>query len=310
MFRIIFSIVLSFLSLFGFAQNENRPKPVFDFLSRFPHVRDFCMNPAQDEAYFTIQSPNEEIAVIVCSKKTNGQWSEPELTGFTGTHRDIEPFVTSDGLRLFFASNRPLQDSAKPKSDYDIWYVKRDDRNAPWSAAIHLEGPVNTENNEFYPSLSSNGNLYFTSDADNETSKDDIYRSVWDGRAYTVPVKLDQRINSPGYEFNAYVSPDEQILIYTAYNRMDGLGSGDLYLSRKDAGGQWSQSYNLGAGINSKSMDYCPFWDPANQMLYFTSKRSAVQPQNFHSLKEFVEATVQYENGFSRLYKVALKHPK
>ncbi|HEX5625454.1 MAG TPA: exo-alpha-sialidase [Saprospiraceae bacterium] len=310
MFKNLILIILSIPPMLALSQSHYGPEPVFDFLTRFDHVRDFCLNPTQDEAYFTIQSPNEEIAVIVFSKKTNGQWVEPKLTSFTGTYRDIEPFITPDGLRLFFSSNRPLVKGDAPKADYDIWYVKREINNGPWSEPIHLEGPVNTLHNEFYPFLSKNGNLYFTSDANHESSKDDIYYSAWGGKAYGKPILLDQQINSPGYEFNAYISPDEDMLIFTAYNRSGGMGSGDLYLSRKDSLGHWTSSYNLGNTINSKYMDYCPFWDAANQLLYFTSKRSTVTPKTFLSLLAFEQVAGQYENGLSRLYKVAFIPPE
>ena len=36
---------------------------------------------------------------------------------------DYDPFVTADGNRLYFDSNRPVE--GKPNRDFDIWYVEK-----------------------------------------------------------------------------------------------------------------------------------------------------------------------------------------
>ncbi|WP_321538323.1 hypothetical protein [Flavobacterium piscinae] len=46
------------------------------------------------------------------------------MVSFTGKYKDLEPFLSTDGLKLYFASNRPLTESGEPK-DFDIWYVER-----------------------------------------------------------------------------------------------------------------------------------------------------------------------------------------
>ena len=84
---------------------------------------------------------------------------------------------------------------------------------------------VNSENNEFYPTLADNNNLYYTMESNSGLGKDDIYCCKWDGTNYSKPILLDTHINSDGYEFNAFISRDEQMLIYTKYNTDDGFGS-------------------------------------------------------------------------------------
>jgi hypothetical protein len=94
-----------------------------------------------------------------------------------------------------------------------------------------------------------------------------------DGK-YAAPVSLPEAINSKGYEFNAFVDPDEEFILFSAYGRADDIGKGDLYISVKK-NGQWQQAINLGKNINSASLDYCPFvtWD--KQYLFFTSSRAS-----------------------------------
>lgn len=230
------------------------------------------------------------------------------MVPFTGKYRDIEPFLASNQLRLYFASNRPLNDSIAEAKDFDIWYVERQSLQANWSEPINMGAPINTEHGEFYASVANNGNIYFSSDrTEGSKGKDDIYLSSWNGNAYTSPISLGGSINTTGYEYNAFIAPDESYLLYGAYNREGGLGSGDIYISYRNEDGIWGASKNLGEGINSRSMDYCPFIDANSNTLYFTSRRSDINRTEFKSIEAFEQEINKYSNGFSRLYKVTFK---
>ena len=163
----------------SFSQEIAQPTAAFEFLSKYSNFRDFTISTNQKEVYFTIQSNDEQVSRIAFIKKTNKKWSEPKLVPFTSKHRDIEPFLSSDGLKLYFASNRPLCDSISTSKDYDIWYVERKNNNEEWSKPINIGEPINTSNDEFYPSVTTKGNLYFTSESHNSLGKDDIFCSKW-----------------------------------------------------------------------------------------------------------------------------------
>ena len=300
-------LILLFVSKIGFAQEQTKPIAAFDFLKKYINTRDLAFSPTQDEVYFTIQNTNEEVSAIAFSKKVNQKWTEPKLINFSGKHRDIEPFLSSDGLKLYFSSNRPMHDSITASKDYDIWFVERNNLKSEWSAPKNLGAPVNTINNEFYPSLTKNGNIYYTSDGSKSLGKDDIFFSKWENNKYSEPTTLGQNINSAGFEFNAFVSPDEKFLIFTGYNRPEGLGSGDLYISFKDKNGEWEKAKNMGANVNSSLMDYCPFYDTKTETLYFTSKRNSTSNLGFKSIEDLEKEINKYENGFSRIYKYNLK---
>ncbi|RXR32513.1 hypothetical protein EQG68_06720 [Flavobacterium piscinae] len=296
---------LLLISSIAISQIKSNVEPAFEFFSNYHHVRDFTISSNQNEAYFSIVSPNEKLSAIAYIKKVKEQWSKPELVSFTGKYKDLEPFLSTDGLKLYFASNRPLTESGEPK-DFDIWYVERKNTKSEWSSPINVGSPINTTADEFYPTVANNKNLYYTSDSDKSMGKDDIFMSVWNGENYKIPVRLEETINSIGFEFNAYISPDETFLIYTIYGSSDGLGSGDLYISFKDNEGNWKKSFNL-KEFNSESMDYCPFYDASTQTLYFTSKRSLPATKSFKTIEEFESEIQKYQNGLSRIYKVSLK---
>jgi hypothetical protein len=53
------------------------------------------------------------------------------------------------------------------------------------------------------PSLTKNGDSYFTVEADYGKGKEDIVMCAFKNGAYEKPVSLPEAINSAGYEFNA-----------------------------------------------------------------------------------------------------------
>jgi len=311
MMRKKISSLLVFLPLatITFCQNIGNVVSVNDKLNQFVNVRDFCISDDGDEVYFSIQSPFQEISQIAFMKKIKGRWSDPQLMSFSDKYSYLEPFLSPNQNKLYFVSNRPLHDSTDKAKDYDIWWVERKDKNSPWSKPLNVGKPVNSENNEFYPSLSSNNNLYFTSEVPNGRGKDDIFFCKWEGK-YSSPVLLDTNINSGGEEFNAFISRNEDVLLFTKYNSEGGLGSGDLYIAKKEKGGAWSKAQNLGAAINTKFMEYCPFYDEKNEVLYFTSRRNSIQPRKFKNVADFQETISRSENGLSKIYKVEFKIKK
>jgi WD40-like Beta Propeller Repeat len=234
--------------------------------------RDMAISPDGNDLFYTIQWSYGTFSVILHSKKISGQWSTPRTAWFSGRFNDLEPAFSPDGNRLYFTSNRPWDKSDSSKKDYDIWYIQK--KSNGWEPPVPLDTLINTDKDEFYPSLSKNGNLYFT--RDNEDSKDDIFFSPFRNGKYERPRPLPEAINSKGYDFNAFVDPDENFIIFSSYKRPDDLGGGDLYYSLKKDG-SWLPAVHFGAEINSSSLDYSPFVSADKRYFFFTSKRQLVK---------------------------------
>jgi len=300
--------LLVLFSSMTFSQEKSVEPFLPQIFSQFPNVRDIAISSEGDEIYFSVQSYADEVSFIAFAKKTNDTWMEPEIVKFSGKYFDIEPLLSSDGLKLYFASNRPMIDAENKIKDFDIWFVERKNKSTDWSNPINLGAPVNSDKDEFYPSIANSNNFYFTSNQRATKGRDDIFVSHWKGGKYLEPVSLSDSINTDGYEFNAFIAPDESYIIYTAYQREDGFGSGDLYISYKISDSTWTKAKNLGREINSEKMDYCPFVD-TNNNLYFTSKRTSVNDpeKTFSSVQGFLNKVSKYDNGLSRIYKTKIK---
>lgn len=303
----------SFLLFISLASNAQKtfllelksppPTPVLlaeGSISSHINERDFALSPDGNEIYYTISTPKSSFQTIVFSKKQkDNKWSAPEVATFAGTYSDLEPAFSADGNALYFSSNRPV--TGKASKDFDIWKVTRTDRG--WSEPQNLGAPVNTEADEFYPSITASGNLYFTAAYKGGVGKEDIYVSSFVNRQYQKPVVLDTAVNSKLWEFNAFVSPDERFILFTSYGRKDDSGGGDLYISVKDNSGKWKPAQNL-KELNSKQLDYCPFVSPDGKILFFTSERHLL-PSTFSaraSYKDIANSISQPLNGTGNIY--------
>ncbi|WNW00961.1 hypothetical protein RRF68_08115 [Tenacibaculum sp. HL-MS23] len=301
-------IVIIFLLLFQNINAQEAKMFLPKLFNGLPNVRDFSLNNTGDEFYFTVESYTKEYSFIAFSKKINNLWTEPKTVAFSGKYKDLEPFLSPDGLRLFFASNRKNNTSNEIKKDIDIWYVVRKSITDDWSKPINVGEVINTVADEFYPSVTNNGDLFFTASYDSTKRKEDIYVSRFIDNKYTTPVSLSTNVNSEKYEFNAFVAPDESYIIFTSYGRKDDLGQGDLYISRKDNNNNWLPAKHLGKEINSKKLDYCPFVDSNTNMLYYTTSKNTI-PKSFKSrktMKETINFINSNANGLSRIYEVSL----
>jgi len=264
--------------------------------------RDFTLSPLGDELFYTIQSTRFVKSVIIYRRKVNGKWQKPVIAPFSGKYRDLEAFFSPDGSSIYFASDRPANPGDSTK-DFDIWKTVR--KGNEWEEPVNLGPKVNSEKgDEFYPSVTRSGNIYFTaSPVNGGIGKEDILVCRFENGNYGERVVLDTTVNTKGYEFNAFVDPEERFILFTCQQgRKDEIGGGDLYISKKNEQDQWMPAVNLGKTVNSKGLDYCPFvsWD--KKILFFTSNRNLLAGSDIASFEDLVERLGRPGNGFDDIY--------
>src|SRR5450432_2085219 len=152
--------------------------------------RDMTISPDGNDLFYTIQWYFGLYSVILHAQKINGRWTKPDTAWFSGKFNDMEPAFSPDGSRLFFTSNRALNGSDSVK-DYDIWYMQK--KGNIWEGPFNPGAPVNTDKDEFYPSLTKSGTLNFT--RNNEESGDDIFISEFKEGKYSLPQPLPAAVN-------------------------------------------------------------------------------------------------------------------
>ncbi len=269
------------------------------------YERDIAISTEGDMVIHTLGNYKQTRRCLVMIRKVEENWSEPEIVTLSGKYQDIEPFITPDGSRLYFASNRPI-DGDTSRADYNIWFSDRVDDN--WGNPVALDTLINTRGDEFYPSVSEDGDLYFTATREEGLGLEDIFHSTFVNGEFQRPVALDSTINSSRYEFNAYISPDEELIIFSSYGRQDGFGGGDLYYSTRNENGSWNKSINMGPSVNSTKLDYCPFVDWPRNNFYFTSERVAANRQPITSIDDLILESNSILNGYGNIYRVGFKN--
>lgn len=258
-----------------------------------------AFSPTGDTLFFVKCSPDFNSWTIFVSYNINNKWSQPEVAEFSG-YMDADPFFSKDGNTLFFISNRPVTESDSLKSDLDIWKVEKSENG--WSKPIHLDPPINSSEDEFYPTFSNNGTMYFGSSRKGGFGSCDIYKSELKNGEYKEAINLGEKINTSDNEYEPYISPDESFMIFMA-TYPKGLSNADLYISYNE-NGNWTKAEKLPYPYNSTAIDFSPkiTWDGKHYL--FSSTRNFYKKNNLKS-----ETTEQYNyrirnvgNGMGDIY--------
>jgi Periplasmic component of the Tol biopolymer transport system len=227
-----------------------------------------AFSPDGKTLYFVRSTPNFSLWTILVSRFAEGRWSTPEVAPFSGQYSDADPFITSDGSRLYFISNRPVVGKSTP--DLDIWVMEK--TAAGWSEPKNVGAPINSSGSEWYPTVAASGTIYFGSDREGGKGRTDIYRSRFVNGKYTEAENLGDAINTQANEFEPLIAPDESFLIIMAGGRSDARGGWDLYISY-NRNGMWTKPANLGDKINSSGNEYSPIISPDSKYFFWTSTR-------------------------------------
>jgi hypothetical protein len=264
-----------------------------------------AFTPDGNTLYFNRADPTRyTFQLIMVSHFRNGRWTKPEVASFSGRWRDIDPALSPDGKRLFFASNRPVKDGEPVRKDFDVWMVERD--GTVWSAPRHVP-EASTDESETNTSVAANGALYVTRMPVGTGGKRAIYRHPWKDGRYGPGEKLPAIINDATHGAgNHYISPDERYLLFSSENRPGSLGRYDLWVSFREANG-WSTPRNLGAAVNRGDV-LTPVVVPARGVLVYASRPPFQQePRDKPYTTEEFEARLRSPgNGQGDLYEVAL----
>lgn len=201
---------------------------------------------------------------------TEDGWSAESVVISDPRYTFGDPFLSPDQDRLYFISNRPLEQLDGPPKDFDIWFIER--KADGWSDAVNVGTPINSGSDEYYISFSAEGRLYFASNvaAGERTRNFDIYYADPSASGFETPVLLPGDANSSWYEADAFVSPDESYMIFSSARR-DGLGDGDLYISFRGDDGAWSEAANLGPPFSTSGHELCPFVTNDGRFFFYTS---------------------------------------
>ncbi|MCB9270792.1 MAG: OmpA family protein [Lewinellaceae bacterium] len=203
---------------------------------------------AFDRLIFTRRVGAREL--LLQSQFQDTVWSNPQPVFSWNTRYDLGGYsITPGGNRMVVTV---CFDPSMHRS-CDLFLL--DKTSSGWDTPHLLMAPVNTEFWESQPSISSDGQtIYFSSNRPGGLGGSDIWMTFWQDSFWSAPVNLGAPVNTPGNEVTPFIHADDQTL-YFASDGLFGLGAKDLFVSRKDSTGNWSEPKNLGYPVNTKGDD-------------------------------------------------------
>ena len=209
------------VSIFQMKMEENNwsaPK-LLPFASRFGDI-DVTMSPDGDKILFSSlrpisgnDQPKEDYDFWMVERE-KGTWGEPIYLGtdINSERHDFYPMMTNSG-DIYFSSQR---EGPGTNNIYRSELV-----NGKYLKADKLDDAINTEHREFDPYIAPDESmLIFTSNRPEGFGSGDLYVSFRnkDGN-WTKAKNMGERINTPGSEYCAMISPDGQYLFFTSARR-------------------------------------------------------------------------------------------
>lgn len=161
---------------------------------------------------------------IYTSTRSDAKWSAPvkfEITADTLSTFG-HPAVSPDGEYLYFVSDMPGGYGGK-----DIWRISLKERQG---SLVNLGPDINTEGNDDFPYVRSDGSLYFSSDGHPGMGGLDIFRAKAVGDPADLRWKVENMgfpINSAGDDFGITFGKGEDG--FFSSNRGDARGYDHIY---------------------------------------------------------------------------------
>jgi len=284
-----------------------------DIVSTGMYERDVALSPDGDEFYYGLAFGN--LATILVSYLENGFWTEPQIAPFAMEldFLHFEPCIALDGEKLLFLCTRPPQgQESKPGWGHqNIWAVDRQE-DGSWDEPYDIGWPINTENNEYFPSVTRDGTLYFTRSF---PKKDEafIFRSSYIDGKYKEPEMLPAPVNGQGNLYNAFIAPDESYLIacVEALENKTESGITNYCIFFRSHDDVWSKGIPMGEKINAPgTRAISPYVSPDGKYFFFASARA--KKENFSGKTKIFWHHIQDiytspQNGSSDIYWVDAK---
>lgn len=149
-------------------------------------------------------------------------------------------------------------------------------RHILWQPASPVADAADASADQYEPRVSADGQfmIFVRGRARGERTSPtnaDFFQSRRTHQGWTTPEPV-KALNSDADELGPELSADGRTLYFYS-DRAGGRGGYDLWLSRRDDGGDWSEPVNLGAELNTEFNEYGPALTPDGKRLFFSSNR-------------------------------------
>ncbi len=243
------------------AADIERTHPSFEFTGVLEHFEDdlpSCSNPVisgdGNMLIFLVDYPSDK--KVMMTTRTDSLWSRPRVInseiGMVGETYPVS--LSYDGKDLYMAHEY--------YSHSDIFVSHLQGKR--WTEAEALGYNINGRTSEKHASISRDGqSLYFTTDVRGGFGSFDIYVSHLNEKGdWGEAENLGPTINTPYEEHTPFISNNDSILFFSSQGHAS-IGGADVFHSRLQQDGSWSEPENLGYPVNTTGDDlfFNPGWD-------------------------------------------------
>lgn len=222
----------------------------------------------------------EDFYVSLLEKNIWGK-AVPMPVNINTTMNEGAPTISADGRSLIFVAcsddvtnNQEYGEGRTGKGSCDMFYTHRN--GSRWLDPVNLPGNVNTGLWESQPSLSADGKtLYFirrVSKKGEPVDSDIFVTRLLDNGQWSTAERLPRNINTYMEEESVLIHPDGKTLYFASRGHV-GMGGSDIYMSKLNADGTWSNPENLGYPINTKYDENSLLVSADGEIAFFASDR-------------------------------------
>lgn len=211
----------------------------------------------------------------IYAANTQSGTAEPLKGDVNGQYNDGAACFSTDGSVMYYTRNNYKGNERRKGSDNVVNLVLERARLQGDAWVREDFFPHNSPDfSTAHPALSADGRtLIFASDRPGGHGGMDLWKSVFDGSAWSEPANLGSTVNTEGSELFPYLAPDG--LLVFASNGWPGLGGLDIFTVPLENGGYFAKPANAGAPVNSSKDDFGGITRDGMATGYFSSNRNS-----------------------------------
>lgn len=204
------------------------PKPLPEPVNSNASEGGTAMDPKGNDMFFT-RCETEKGKIGICeiyfTKRKGATWDEPKIIplapdSFTVGH----PTLSADEQTLYFSSDMPDGFGKK-----DIWVSRYDKKTKEWGKPVNAGNKINTDEDEMFPFIATDGTLYFSSKGHIGMGGLDIFMAKQTNGVFEEPVNLKYPVNSSNDDFAFIIDELTNDRGFLSSDRDGGKGGDDIY---------------------------------------------------------------------------------
>lgn len=214
------------------------------------------------------------------------------VSGISTPNDEYLATISPDGEYFYFTRRQPYTKQSAFGAEHterEFFSFSRQTAHGGYETGKPLPYPFNEAEGEGSPTINlANDMLIFAAvhqvRLKGEDGKEftypnyDLFYSKWDGSDWSDPRSLGSKVNrEDSWESQPTLSSDGNILFF-ASDRPGGYGGSDIWMTERDANGNWQTPVNLGPIINSAGNERSPFLHTDSKTLYFSSSVTDNRP--------------------------------